>query len=187
MSSPPDENHPLLPPSSHLATPSRSKLGARRYIPNGSPDDEREGVAGTGAAAKSDKARGKQRAVDVSDDERDAGASSASPSIPTATSKDKGKGKQRDELGRAVTVIFSDDAGNLEVWVDEGESVGHVKEKVSVPKRRAIGAPEAWSVMLILPAAPTPAPGCRRAAAAVNPRRPSTHRRHPPAPLAAEP
>lgn len=33
--------------------------------------------------------------------------------------------------GRAVTVIFSDDTGNLEVWVDDGESVGHVKEKVS--------------------------------------------------------
>jgi len=128
MSSPPDENHPLLPPSSHLATPSRSKLGARRYIPNG---------AGTGTDGRSDKAKGKQRAVDVSDDEANGtGGGSGSGSASGSGGSPKGKAKDSDaekpeERGRAVTVIFSDDTGNLEVWVEDGESVGHVKEKVS--------------------------------------------------------
>jgi hypothetical protein len=126
MSSPTDENNPLLPPSSHLATPSRSKLGARRYLPNGtgtpgsSPERER-----------SDKAKGKQRAVDVSDDDSNQNSHNAGPGGSSSASKDRGKARAEPVLGRAVTVIFSDDTGNLEVWVDDGESVGHVKEQVS--------------------------------------------------------
>lgn len=111
MSSPPQEDQPLLPPGAHLtAAASRSKLQARRYLtqPEGPP------------SPKSEKARGKQRAVDTSDEDE--------PALP------KAKGKARKaEAGRAVTVIFSNEeaGGNLEVWVEDGESVGHVKENVS--------------------------------------------------------
>ncbi|WOO76827.1 DSC E3 ubiquitin ligase complex subunit 3 [Vanrija pseudolonga] len=110
MSSPPQEDQPLLPPGTHLtAAASRSKLQARRYLtpPEGPP------------SPKSEKARGKQRAVDTSDEDE--------PAVP------KAKGKARKaEAGRAVTVIFSNEeaGGNLEVWVEDGESVGHVKENI---------------------------------------------------------
>ncbi|KAL1413144.1 hypothetical protein Q8F55_000893 [Vanrija albida] len=112
MSSPPQEDHPLLPPGAHLtAAASRSKLQARRYLtqPEGPP------------SPKSEKARGKQRAVDTSDDDEP----------PAAAPKAKGKARKA-EAGRAVTVIFSNEeaGGNLEVWVEDGESVGHVKENI---------------------------------------------------------
>lgn len=112
MTSPPSEpseNEPLLPPSAHMAPASRSKLHARRYLPE----------------PQSDKARGKQRAVDDESDDDDAS--------PSATG---GKGKERAapvDQGRPVTVIFSNESeagGNLEVWVEDGESVGKVKDKV---------------------------------------------------------
>ncbi|TXT16003.1 hypothetical protein VHUM_00506 [Vanrija humicola] len=112
MSSPPQEDQPLLPPGAHLtAAASRSKLQARRYL------TQPEGPS----SPKSEKARGKQRAVDTSDDDE--------PDTPAP----KAKGKARKpELGRAVTVIFSNEeaGGNLEVWVEDGESVGHVKENI---------------------------------------------------------
>lgn len=104
MSSP-DENHPLLPPGAH-PTPSR-KLGARRYVP-------------------SEKAKGKQRAdpdTVMSDDE---------PSSPSPLDKGKGKAPPEDDaVGRPVTIIFSNDDSHLQVWVEEGENVRHVKDKVS--------------------------------------------------------
>jgi hypothetical protein len=60
---------------------------------------------------------------------------------------EKGKGKRRAEeeeeeeeevevvdepvqRGRGVTVIFSNEEGGLEIWVEEGESVGSVKDQV---------------------------------------------------------
>lgn len=72
----------------------------------------------------SEKAKGKQRADPdsvLSDDE---------PSSPL----DKGKGKaspEDDGVGRPVTIIFSNDDSHLQVWVEEGENVRHVKDKVS--------------------------------------------------------
>lgn len=114
MTSPPSEpseNEPLLPPSAHMAPASRSKLHARRYLPE----------------PQSDKARGKQRALEGEDDDRE----------PSSSERRSEKGKSRAapsvDLGRPVTVIFSneeDAGGNLEVWVEEGESVGKVKDKV---------------------------------------------------------
>lgn len=112
MTSPPSEpseNEPLLPPSAHMAPASRSKLQARRYLPE----------------PQSDKARGKQRAVEGDDDEP----------LTSERRSDKGKGRAEPpvDLGRPVTVIFSneeDAGGHLEVWVEEGESVGKVKDKV---------------------------------------------------------
>jgi hypothetical protein len=47
----------------------------------------------------------------------------------------RGKAKKKEMRGRHVTIIFSNEAevagGNLEVWVDEGETVGSVKDQVS--------------------------------------------------------
>ncbi|BEI89271.1 uncharacterized protein CcaverHIS019_0206330 [Cutaneotrichosporon cavernicola] len=108
MSTPPEpsENEPLLPPPASMGPASRSKLHARRYLP-----------------PPSDKAKGKQRAISPSDDE-----AQAPPDLP------KAKGKTRaPDPGRPVTVIFSneeDAGGHLEVWVEEGESVGKVKDKI---------------------------------------------------------
>lgn len=43
--------------------------------------------------------------------------------------------EEEEEKGRCVTVRFTGDSeaggGDLDVWVEEGESVGSVKEKVS--------------------------------------------------------
>jgi hypothetical protein len=40
--------------------------------------------------------------------------------------------QEEDERGRCVTIRFTGDGGgDLDVWVEEGESVGSVKEKVS--------------------------------------------------------
>ncbi|CAK9784614.1 hypothetical protein CC85DRAFT_270087 [Cutaneotrichosporon oleaginosum] len=102
MSTPagPSENEPLLPAPANMGPASRSKLHARRYLP------------------QSDKAKGKQRATTPPDDEP-----------PTL---DKGKARAPD-VGRPVTIIFSneeDAGGHLEVWVEEGESVGKVKDKI---------------------------------------------------------
>lgn len=102
MSSP-DEHHPLLPPGTH-PTPSR-KLGARRYVP-------------------SDKAKGKQRA------DPDTVLSDEEPSSPTRATRTR-PGVESEGLGRPVTVIFSNDDTHLQVWVEEGENVRHVKDKVS--------------------------------------------------------
>lgn len=39
---------------------------------------------------------------------------------------------EEEEKGRCVTIRFTGDVGgDLDVWVEEGESVGSVKEKVS--------------------------------------------------------
>ena len=100
------ESEPLLPPpATHLSAASRSKLAARRYLP-------------------SEKAKGKQRASesDSEGDEQDA-------AIDTAGSGEVGKSH-----GRHVTIVFANESepgrGNLEMWVEQGESVGSVKEQV---------------------------------------------------------
>lgn len=99
----PSESEPLLPPPASMGPASRSKLHARRYLP----------------PPQSDKARGKQRAHSAPEDE---------------APLDKGKARAPPaDQGRPVTVIFSneeDAGGHLEVWVEEGESVGKVKDKI---------------------------------------------------------
>ena len=95
----------LPPPATHLSAASRSKLAARRYLP-------------------SEKAKGKQRALetDTEGDEQD---------IPNHTT---GNDEVEKSLGRHVTIVFANESesgsGNLEMWVEEGESVGSVKEQV---------------------------------------------------------
>jgi hypothetical protein len=101
MSSPPSPSEPLLPLPAVQST--RSRLGARRYTPT------------------SEKAKGKQRAdpFEPIDDIAEGRPPRARPS----TSR-----------GRGAIVIFTNEAevsgGNLEVWIDEGESVGRLKDKV---------------------------------------------------------
>lgn len=94
------ESQPLLPPSAELMPASKSKLQARRYIST-SPES---------SPGLSDKAKGKQRAE-------------PEPELP----------QPAHERGCNVTIIFSNEesaGGNLDVWVDEDESVGSVKDKV---------------------------------------------------------
>ena len=106
MSSPSSPNAPLLPLPALQST--RSKLGARRFTPT------------------SEKAKGKQRAdpfADPDDDGRD-----GLPEPATSNAR-----------GRGAIVIFTNEAeisgGNLDVWIDEGESVGRLKDKVSCASR----------------------------------------------------
>ncbi|GMK55149.1 hypothetical protein CspeluHIS016_0202050 [Cutaneotrichosporon spelunceum] len=104
MSTPPElsENEPLLPPPA-MGPASRSKLHARRYLP-------------------SDKAKGKQRATTPAASDDDA-AEASTVRTPAAS--------RVPDPGRPVTVIFSNESsGNLEVWVEEGESVARVKDKI---------------------------------------------------------
>jgi hypothetical protein len=54
----------------------------------------------------------------------------------THHSKEDREEEEEEERGRCVTVRFTGDSeaggGDLDVWVEEGESVGSVKEKVSL-------------------------------------------------------
>ncbi len=109
-SSQPDTEPLLPPPVTQLSAASRSKLAARRYLP-------------------SEKAKGKQRALTI--DPEPALESGYDGDLDLGTSSSLGTGR----TGRNVTIIFSNESesggGNLELWVEEGESVGSVKEQVS--------------------------------------------------------
>lgn len=52
-----------------------------------------------------------------------------------STGKGKGKGKAKVVKGRNVTVMFANagdgEGGNLELWIEDGENVAHVKDQVS--------------------------------------------------------
>lgn len=124
MPSPNTESEPLLPPpvtqTASSPTHHRSKLNARR-------------TSNLPPPVLSEKSKGKQRAIDQDQSE----------SLPLLTSPIEDEDptvevkKVRLQRGRHVTVIFSgegDEAseGNLEIWVEDGESVGTVKEQVSV-------------------------------------------------------
>jgi hypothetical protein len=112
------EAEPILPisippptPQPILSAASRSKLAARRYLPSDP------------SAGLSEKSKGKQRA-DV-DFNNDVDAEQVEGDIG-------GEGQAR--RGRAITIIFSnEDSGkNLDLWIEEGESVGSVKDQVGV-------------------------------------------------------
>jgi hypothetical protein len=133
------EAEPLLPTASprsksnpSLAAASRSKLAARRYLPLRTPSSAQTPLP------LSEKSRGKQRALldefpvhetgfeDEVDRERVEGEIAGGEELGDGTSSGKGR-------GRAITIIFSNEdsgGGNLEVWVEEGESVGSVKDQV---------------------------------------------------------
>ena len=111
-------NDPILP----IATTTRSsRLGARRISSVRSDDPLHLPLPNL-----SDKAKGKRRATDP-DDHQDDDENGAS-----------GKGKSKvepveEERGRSITFRFTGEAvdtGDLDVWVDAGESVGRVKDKV---------------------------------------------------------
>jgi hypothetical protein len=79
-----------------------------------------------------DKAKGKQRAV-----EPDLEAQSLlHGDVDDAGEEDERKEKavKKVEKGRRVTVIFSNEEkeGNLELWVEPDETVGKVKDQVSL-------------------------------------------------------
>nr|XP_019045443.1 hypothetical protein I302_05833 [Kwoniella bestiolae CBS 10118]OCF24373.1 hypothetical protein I302_05833 [Kwoniella bestiolae CBS 10118] len=122
------ESEPLLPLHQHqpsTATPSRSRLSARRYIPPPiSPVNSKSKGKGKGKATLEDLEAGLASSSDSEPEDRD-----SSP-------KGKGKGKAKeDKRGRNVTVIFSHESeatghGNLECWVEDGENVGSLKEQI---------------------------------------------------------
>ena len=134
---------PLLPPpatspTSSSSAPSSSPrrtslLGARR-------------VPSTPERRLSSKAKGKQRAAPLSttethganidiDLEKGVGLGLRPPAEIASSSIAPSRPPPVEERGRCVSVIFSGGAGegegNLEVWVEPGESVGSVKEQVS--------------------------------------------------------
>ncbi|WVQ96524.1 hypothetical protein IAU59_003629 [Kwoniella sp. CBS 9459] len=144
------ENEPLLPTSvqpqpslssiptfsssASSSTPSRSRLSTRRYTPSSSPISAKD--------------KGKGRALSSHNDDGDDSAAvdleagfgtgdSGNLNTDTASVKPlgkKGKGKGKEERGRHVTIIFSNESentgGNLEIWVEDGESVGSVKDQI---------------------------------------------------------
>lgn len=130
------ESEPLLPapvthshPLSSTATSptTRSKLNARRMStgPLSAPPS-----GGASSFGMSEKSRGKQRAREG----EEAGDNDRGDSAGFRA--DSSSGKRRTTVGRHVTVIFSGDdgggsEGNLDLWVEDGESVGAVKEQVS--------------------------------------------------------
>ena len=127
-----DAQTPLLPLP---ATSSRSKLQARRIVP------------------LTEKAKGKQRAEpeELLEPERPTYPPPLSPKRSvrghierTASVRDAAEDNEREVevRGRAVTVIFSNEAesggGNLELWVEDGETVGSVKDQVGTGFVRCI-------------------------------------------------
>ena len=113
-------NDPILP----IATTTRSsRLGARRISSVRSDDPLHLPLPNL-----SDKAKGKRRATDPDDHQND------------DEDRTSGKGKSKvepveEERGRSITFRFTGeavDSGDLDVWVDAGESVGRVKDKVCV-------------------------------------------------------
>lgn len=136
----PSDKEPLLPPpvtASSSGSSPRTRLSARRISSMG----------------LSEKAKGKQRATDAEAAAADAtGPSSSSRFDEEDTfdapsphrSRSTGATRRDDDSnsaagppprrGRCVTIIFSNESevagGNLEVWVEEGESVGKVKDQV---------------------------------------------------------
>lgn len=102
---------------------------------------------------QSEKARGKQRAVFLPDQE-DEGSEQARIQKSSKSSDDDQEEQEEmnQPAGRMVTIRFTgqevhgegDDAGggtgtdtDLDVWVEEGESVGRVIDKVSLDSQKA--------------------------------------------------
>ncbi|WWD18638.1 hypothetical protein CI109_103091 [Kwoniella shandongensis] len=155
-SNPSNESDPLLPLSisasgqpSTPTGPASRRLQARRYIsPHG-------GVSSLPQIQPSShKGKGKARAISEHDDDEemaeesgssssDEGGDTQSPSKSRAGTQGKGRAKEglgsgsgvgAGTGGRLVTIIFgneSDASGrNLDIWVEEGENVGSVKEQI---------------------------------------------------------
>ena len=139
-------NNPLLPTTNNPSS-RPSRLGARRISPSPAthPDvsDDQDEVGlplpTTASVGLSEKAKGKRRATGPEQPE----------SASSIGSRSKGD-KKEEQRGRSITFRFtggevrSDEDGadgeagsgggmlsDLDVWVDAGESVGRVKDKVS--------------------------------------------------------
>lgn len=109
---------PILP----TTTPRNSRLGARR-ISSVRPDDQHLPLPNL-----SDKAKGKRRAL-PDDHNNDEDVNNNNASISGLRKK-----AAEEERGRSITFRFTGEAvdlGDLDVWVDAGESIGRVKDKVS--------------------------------------------------------
>jgi hypothetical protein len=98
--------------------------------------EEDEEVQAGSARVMSEKAKGKRRAV-AADVDVEAGEGTGAEEGEARASKGTGKReavKEKEDLGRSVTIIFANEGpegGKVDVWVEEGESVGKVKDKVS--------------------------------------------------------
>ena len=133
------ESEPLLPLHHQPLSPSSSRLSGSRTPWREKPRRQ-----------MSEKTKGKQRAIH--DIENEAGSElvddghqtyrSESP-VQAGSEDEEGSGSSRmgksvkpaKKAGRCVTIIFSGEEegtseGNLEIWVDDGESVGSVKDQV---------------------------------------------------------
>jgi hypothetical protein len=111
---------PILP----TTTPRNSRLGARR-ISSVRPDDHHLPLPNL-----SDKAKGKRRALP--DDHNNEGDGSSNNNASYSGLRKK---PVEEERGRSITFRFTGEAvdlGDLDVWVDAGESVGRVKDKVRI-------------------------------------------------------
>jgi hypothetical protein len=143
-------DHPLLPTSNNPST-RPSRLGARRISPSpvtrnstsnddSDPDDSGLPLPTTASVGLSEKAKGKRRATGLDPAE----VSNPSGSQPDSRSNTD---KREEQRGRSITFRFTgedvrssdhegeDESGggalhDLDVWVDAGESVGRVKDKV---------------------------------------------------------
>ncbi|WVF69009.1 hypothetical protein IAT40_003783 [Kwoniella sp. CBS 6097] len=142
------ENEPLLPTSNPSApapapapasapslsiptsTPSRSRLSTRRYTPSSSPISAKDKGKGR---ADIDLEAGPGPGPGPAEAEAEADSDEIGSKATTKGGK-QGKKKKKEERGRHVTIIFSNESentgGNLEIWVEDGENVGSVKDQI---------------------------------------------------------
>ncbi|KAK8858743.1 hypothetical protein IAR55_002972 [Kwoniella newhampshirensis] len=144
-----NENEPLLPTStsSTPSGPASRRLQARRYIhPQTSPLSKHKLSLGTQIKGKgkakarssgSSSSEESSNEDDQGDPERAATAIAAAGGerVTKVAGRLRGKGKGKEtERGRHVTIIFGNESqvtgGNLEIWVEDGENVGGVKEQI---------------------------------------------------------
>ncbi|OCF35126.1 hypothetical protein I316_03167 [Kwoniella heveanensis BCC8398] len=151
------ENEPLLPTSTlnpiqsslsisaptsasaSSSTPSRSRLSTRRYTHlSSSPITTKD--KGKGRAFPSDNDNDDTVDLEAGPDPSSSLATGSPDSGDPGTDSQKGNSnrghgkKSKEERGRHVTIIFSNESentgGNLEIWVEGGESVGSVKDQI---------------------------------------------------------
>lgn len=123
----PSDQEPLLPPP----VTSGSSLGTSPSSPNTLRSKLARRASGQShyPIPWSDRSKGKQKAEDQDEIEAQRSYPFPGPSSPESPSTPQG-------TGRPVNVIFSGEGaeggGNLQIWIEEGQSVGSVKDQVCV-------------------------------------------------------
>ncbi|ORY30538.1 hypothetical protein BCR39DRAFT_528610 [Naematelia encephala] len=149
-----DDTRPLLPthitpnPTSPSIPPTRSRLSTR--LSHKAKGKQRASPSASPSPSSTSPSRSTFLQVDIgddntNDDDDDEDQVEGSPvdefigggAINGRSGGGKGeKQKQKQRKGRHVTVIFANEGpstgegGNLEIWVEDGESVGHVKDQI---------------------------------------------------------